>query len=64
MEGLCRDCSYFEAKGLLIDRGTWGLCKKGAEKDKTGIFRWGDKVCSEFKAKNESSNLQSQSDKA
>jgi hypothetical protein len=59
MEEICGNCRHFEAKGLMLDKDTWGLCTK-SEKKNTGnlkesaIFRWGDDICADFKLREES----------
>ena len=64
MEELCKNCQHFEPSGLMIDRNTWGLCPKFANRGKPGVFRWGDAGCVDFKARKELSDLHSRTDKA
>ena len=49
MEELCKNCQHFEPNGIMIDRNTWGLCPKFANRGEPGVFRWGDSGCVDFK---------------
>ena len=56
----CRDCEHFAAKSLGPGSNIWGLCLKAAGPDLdaedgrgTGVFRWGDKTCCDFKPRKE-----------
>ena len=58
MQGLCRDCKYFEVKNVKEGTHVWGLCAKPkdggfeARARKSGtVFQWGDAICADFKAK-------------
>jgi hypothetical protein len=61
MEKLCRNCRYFEPKGLNDGTQIWGICVKPKSGDleakarkRGNVFQWGDAGCVDFKAKEES----------
>jgi hypothetical protein len=55
MENICKKCQHFQAKGIMIDKDTWGLCTEYNKCGKPGVFRWGeDNACISFKPKEES----------
>ena len=68
MKQNCRDCIYFEFKGIMPGSTNWGLCIKFAKKimgsDKESpFFRWEDDTCSNFKAKKKLGDLHTRTTK-
>jgi hypothetical protein len=60
---------YFEPKGIMSGSTNWGLCIESAKEvigsDKESpFFRWEDDTCSNFKAREKLSDLQSRRYKA
>ena len=70
MKQNCGDCMYFEPKGIMSGSTNWGLCIESAKEEIMGnnkespFFRWEDDTCSNFKAREELSDLQSRRNKA
>jgi hypothetical protein len=65
MKQKCENCSYFEPKGLMPGSTNWGLCIKFTKKvigsnKESPFFRWADDTCSNFKAREELSDLRGQ----
>jgi hypothetical protein len=64
----CVDCMYFEPKDVIFSSPKWGLCIKFTKKimgsdRESPFFRWEDDTCSNFKARNKSSDLHTRSNK-
>ncbi|MGA2172559.1 MAG: hypothetical protein ABSG82_06035 [Sedimentisphaerales bacterium] len=69
MEAICKNCQYFETRDDTFVINAWGLCirLKGENTDdrrKTSFVRWGDYTCSDFKPREDLSDLQIRTDNA
>jgi hypothetical protein len=67
MESICKNCQHFETKDDMFGINTWGLCirfkgENTADRKKISFIRWVDHTCSDFKAREELSDLQSRTD--
>jgi hypothetical protein len=55
MRKICKKCRFFESKAVSLEKDTWGVCHKLAEKSLRSAFRWGEGIsCEDFELNEES----------